>query len=325
MGKSVPLAALSASQGQLWGKGAKVRISKAGVTGRVVPGLVARAGSQREGAEFTHGVHPCSLERAQPGCSASLGGAQPLSASPTAPGWAVPAAALSTAWPFSHPCWSRGSEFPLPGLWGFAGTCSSFPVQNKLLFKLLPPSSGVRGKPSLGAGGCRGRDPLAARVPVPCASRASPDFPGAEQGLDGALGPGWHSPASAQPLLLLSGSLPCWDKVAAAGRVSQGRSEERGLPWQEQQLCSVSLCWERGQPCSRAGNAAEGRWVFPTGHTSIPLEVKRAFPAGNSERLLFPSKAASAAAAATAEATLVPKALVSQCWDRHGQRVHGVF
>lgn len=64
-------------------------------------------------------------------------------------------------------------------------------------------------------------------------------------------------------------------------------------------------------------------WVFPKGYTSIPLEVKRGFPAGESERLLFPCEAGSGAPAA--ETTLVPKALVSQCCDGHGQRVRGVF
>lgn len=122
-------------------------------------------------------------------------------------------------------------------------------------------------------------------------------------------------------------AFPCWDEVAAAARVCQGRCEERGLPWQEQQLCSVPcglpVPWppvlgQRDRPALEHRIHTAGRWVFPTGHTSTPLEVKRGFPAGKSKRLLFPSTAGSGAA-------LVPKALVSQCCDRHGQRVPGVF
>lgn len=59
---------------------------------------------------------------------------------------------------------------------------------------------------------------------------------------------------------------------------------------------------------------AEGRWVFPKGHTSIPLEVRRAFSAGKSKRLLFPSRLA-----------VEHQLLSPECCDGHEQRVCGVL
>lgn len=181
------------------------------------------------------GVHPSGLEQAQPGCSASPGqGLQPLSASPTALGWAVPgAAALSTAWPFLTSLLEHRLRVPPSrSLGGLQETCSSFSVQSRLLFKLLPPGSGVRGKPSLGAVGSRGRDRFAARVPV-----RSLLIPGCSRLSRSGAGTRWRTwTGLAQPCLspalplALRAAFPCWDKVAAAGSWTRLGQRSEGSP-----------------------------------------------------------------------------------------------
>lgn len=90
-----------------------------------------------------------------------------------------------------------------------------------------------------------------------------------------------------------SGSLGCpshlspagtrWPLLAAGAGVSQGRCEERGLPWQEQQLLSVpSSCWVISALALRAGRerqtCSSGSTLRAGGHLGIPKGIYQHSP-----------------------------------------------
>lgn len=205
-------------------------------------------------------AHPSGLEQARPGAVPALGrGFSP--SLPAQPCQEQQAGSSSQhCLPFLTSLPEQRLRVPPPrSLGALQETRSSSPVHSRLLFKLSPPSSGVGGKPSPGAGGSGG----SCSVPVPCASRAIPDF---EQGLDGALGPSWHSLPQPSPSSSTSGSLPllgqgghCWWPEPGWPRVALRSRGSRA----EQQLCSVpSSRWvtsaragAQGQTCSAAVNA----------------------------------------------------------------------
>lgn len=129
-----------------------------------------------------------------------------------------------------------------------------------------------------------------------------------------------------------------WPLLTARPGASQGRSEVQRPSCKgaaEQQLCSAPVPWPAlarivsdsslgsvhaadfpvaqwglgggRQTCCSGVNPLGGQvvaWVFPKGYTSIPLEMKRGFPAGKSKWRVLPSEAGGSTQAA--ETTLVP-------------------
>lgn len=113
-------------------------------------------------------AHPSGLEQAQPGAVPALG----RGSSPSVPAQPCQEQRAGSS---SHPAWPFLTSLPeqrlrVPprrSLGALQETCSSSPLHSRLLFRLPPPISGVRGNPSPGAGGSGGRNPLAARFPFP--------------------------------------------------------------------------------------------------------------------------------------------------------------
>lgn len=117
------------------------------------------------GSQGTKGsAHSSGLERAQPGAVSALGSSLPAPL-PWAPLGQEQQAGSSSQHCLALPHILVGAETPSsssPVFGGFEGDLQLFSSAQRAFVKAVAPCSGVRGKPSPGAGGSRGRNPLAA-------------------------------------------------------------------------------------------------------------------------------------------------------------------
>lgn len=97
-------------------KGEDVQVSVAEWCSAWLPELPRCCFTEHKGSSSHTGIHPSGLEQAQPWAGASAPLCPHTALSSAVPGTAGRQQLSALSGPSPHPCWSTGSEFPLPSL-----------------------------------------------------------------------------------------------------------------------------------------------------------------------------------------------------------------